>query len=296
MKPLSRNKRRGYLLFFFLVFVVSAPIFILQAKGYRINWGDVVKISQTGGLYISNDQSGIAIAVNDELVKTTSIVQKGIFIQDLKPGSYAVSASKEGLQTWHKTLKVFPEIVTEARTFLIASEPELVSVPRFLEDDRKDATSTPQKLPVKNPDYEAINALFLPPPPKTAPIKPEKLATTSIDGKTLNDILVKNEKGKLVVLWMGGEDEIPNYFCENISCKPEIIVRSDSMILSFDFFPGRDDLLIFRTEEGIYVSEIDDRSPQNMQKIISEPDFDFRIKDGKNVYLKKDALLYAVSL
>ena len=67
----------------------------------------------------------------------------------------------------------------------------------------------------------------------------------------------------------------------------EIIVNTVSKVLSFEFFPGRNDLLILSVGDGIFVSEIDDRSSQNLQKVVSGSGYDFRIKDGKEIYLKK---------
>ena len=50
MEPLSKNKRRGYLFFFSVVFVICVPVFILYAKGYRFDINKAFQISETGGL------------------------------------------------------------------------------------------------------------------------------------------------------------------------------------------------------------------------------------------------------
>lgn len=291
MKPLSKKKRRGYFIVLLFIFIIGAPLFILDAKGYRLDWSGVLKISQTGGLSIITDQSGIEIYVNHVLETKTSIFHKIVVVQGLKPGMYEINVSKEGLQSWNKTLKVFPEVVTEARSFLMKSNPELLEIPKLLTQSLG-ATTSPRKISLKNPDFDAVNTLFLPLVVKTPPIKS---ATTSPNVKMLGDLLIKNDDGKLRALWTGGADSIPSYFCENITCKSEVVISAPSLVLSFDFFPGREDLLILRTENGIYVSEVDDRSPQNIQKIISGQGYDFRIKDGK-IYLKKDGSVYSVSL
>ena len=74
-----------------------------------------------------------------------------------------------------------------------------------------------------------------------------------------------------------------------------ITISTASRILSFDFFPGRDDLLLLQLENGIYVSEIDDRSPQNVMPIVSGLGYDFKVKDGR-IYIKKDGKIYLVSV
>jgi hypothetical protein len=292
MLPLSRNKRRLYLIFFAIIFIIGTPFFIFNAKGYKLNLQDFFNVSKTGGLYISTDQSRIDISVNGEIVRKTSIIQKSIFVQNLKPGVYQINISKEGLQSWNKSLRVFPEIVTEARPFLIKSEPVLTEIPRLLIGDSSALSSTNRNVSKKNSEYDLINVLFLPPGLKSVSVK---TATTSPYTKMLGDVLVKNSAGKLHVLWKGEKDSTPNYFCEN-ACKLEIIVNTVSKVLSFDFFPGRNDLLILSVEDGIFVSEIDDRSSQNVQKVVSGFGYDFRIKDGKEIYLKKGLKIYSVTL
>jgi hypothetical protein len=292
MLPLSRNKRRLYLIFFAIIFIIGTPFFIFNAKGYKLNLHDFFNVSKTGGLYISTDQSRIDISVNGEIVRKTGIIQKSIFVQNLKPGVYQINISKEGFQSWNKSLRVFPEIVTEARPFLIKSEPVLTEIPRLLIGDSSALSSTSRNVSKKNSEYDLINVLFLPPGLKSVSVK---TATTSPYTKMLGDVLVKNSAGKLHVLWKGEKDSTPNYFCEN-ACKLEIIVNTVSKVLSFDFFPGRNDLLILSVEDGIFVSEIDDRSSQNVQKVVSGFGYDFRIKDGKEIYLKKGLKIYSVTL
>jgi hypothetical protein len=289
MNPLSQNKRHAYLLFFSIVFIICVPLFILYAKGYRFNFNKAFQISETGGLYINADQSGVSIYVNDEIVRKTSIVQKGIFVQSLKPGEYQISASKNNFQTWNKTLKVFPEIVTEARSFSLKNESILTEIPKNLTL----ATSSLASASVKrNPEYDLINALFA---TTTQRSTKTSTSTTSADVKTARNMLVRNENGKLHAYWNGDADSIPNYFCESNVCKSEIVIESANDVKSFDFFPGRDDLIIMHLENGIYVSEIDDRSPQNMQSIALGLDYDFRVKDGSAIYIKKDTKIYSIA-
>lgn len=279
MNPLSKNRRLVYLLFFSAVFVICVPLFILYAKGYRFDINKAFQISETGGLYINTDQSGISIYVNGEIVRKTSIIQKSVFVQSLKPGTYQVSVSKDAFQTWNKTLKVFPEIVTEARSFSLKKEPTLTEITKNLNSG--DVATSSSRIAVRNPEYALINALF---------------ATSTQSTFKVRNILVKNEGGRLHISWTGENDSIPNYFCESSVCKREIIINSDADVESFDFFPGRDDLLIIHLENGVYVSEIDDRSPQNIQSIVLGTDYDFRVKDGSEIYLKKDTKIYSVAL
>ncbi len=293
MEPLSRRKRVSYFVILTIVFFIVSPLLILYAKGYRPNFGEVFKLALTGGLYISADEAGVSIYVNDNLVRKTNIVQKSIFVQDLKPGTYEIKVSKDDQQSWSKSLKVFPELVTEARPFLVDTEITIEEITRFLNTSNTATTSSSTKPLAKNPEYENVNLIFT-----TIPLKATttKATSTPPNAKSIRRVTVENKAGELHVSWAGEEDSIPYYFCENIDCKKEIIIKTPSLVKSHDFFPGRDDLLIVRLEDGIYVIEIDDRSKQNIQKLVSGGEFDFKIIDGGNLYIKSGLKIYSVSL
>ncbi len=297
MDPLSRKKRITYFIFFSIVFFAVVPLFIFYAQGYRFNLKDVVKVSETGGLYVSTDQSGIEIYVNNVLEKKTSIIQKTVFVQDLRPGTYDIRVSKNGLQTWSKRLKVFPELVTEARTFLIKDHPELVSIPLYLSQATSTGSSvaTTTKKAVKNPEYMLALKAFMT-PLSTAPTTTKKVASTTDEFLPVQKLVFENTHGVLIATWKGEQDAIPSYFCENTVCKSSIEVKAGGPVLAYDLFPGRDDLLIVQLAKGVYVVEIDDRSPQNKETIVEGEGYEFRIKESGVLYLKHGVDIYSVAL
>ncbi|MEK7567524.1 MAG: hypothetical protein AAB513_01210 [Patescibacteria group bacterium] len=289
MQPLSRKKRVSYFLILTVIFFVVSPLLILYAKGYRPNFGEVFKVALTGGFYISADEAGVSIYVNDALVRKTNIVQKSIFVQDLKPGIYEIKASKDGQQSWVKFLRVFPELVTEARPFLLDNDTSMEEIPRF--SNTNNATTTSLSTQIRNLEYENVNKIFT-----TVPVKATTTATTTQSVKSIRRVTIDNTFSRLRISWEGEVDFTPYYFCEDINCKKEIFVNTPSSVKSYDFFPGRDDLLIVKLSDGIYVIEIDDRSKQNIQKLVSGPDFDFKVVNGSELYLKNGTKIYSVSL
>src|SRR3989338_4169806 len=159
--PLSRNTRRYYLIFLTLVFVILTPVLIFYAIGYRLT--DSFIISRTGGLYIATNQSGTKVYVNDELVKETSIFQKNVLVQNLKPGTFTIRTEKDSLTSWVKELQVYPETITEAHSFMIPGEPLLLEILPFF-DNEGTPTTTPLSLTKtdnrKNPDFIDTSSLF----------------------------------------------------------------------------------------------------------------------------------------
>lgn len=298
MKPLSRKHRYAYMIIAIIAFVIIAPLLILYASGYRLD--KAFNFASTGGVNISASLSGTEIYLNNELVRTTSIFQKSVFVQNLKPGTYNVSVKKKGYQEWHKTLRVFPETVTDAYSFTLPSELVIKEIPAKLpaSGSSNASTTSPVKL-VDNPEYADVAALFkVPKKPvqTTTATSTAKVATSTDIAKEFRKLLVEKVDGNLRVTWIGDTDSKPSYFCLSDECKEEIYIKPFSTLKNFDFFPGRGDLIIMSQLDGIFVSEIDDRSPQNVQKIFDGPNVDFRIKDGDKIFLKKDSVYYSVSL
>lgn len=287
MKPLSLRRRRIYLGFFSFVFILTIPILILYATGYRLS--SALNIIRTGGLHISVPYSGAKVHIGDEITKETSVFQKNIFIQNLRPGSYEVKVTKDGMQAWSKRLVVFPQTVTEGFSFLILEKPLLEEIPEFLVDKNNSASTTTksvQKKPVKNANYSEIILLF--------GTSTKSTATSTDILKIKRKLSVENINGILHVLWQGNQDSTPYYFCVNQICKNEVIIKTASKVRTFDFFPGRDDLLVVAISNGIYVVDIDDRSDHNIQYLMEASNLDFRIKDGETIYIKDGKKIYRV--
>jgi hypothetical protein len=158
-----------------------------------------------------------------------------------------------------------------------------------VEKNSESSTTTKniQKKPVKNVTYSEAILLF-----GTS----TKVTATSTDIlKTRRKLSVENINGILHVVWQGDQDSTPYYFCINQICKKEVIIKTGSKVRSFDFFPGRDDLLIVALTNGVYVIDIDDRSDHNIQYLMEATNLDFRTKDGETIYVKDGKKLYRVT-
>jgi len=287
--PLSIRRRRLYLVFFAIVFVVTIPLLILYATGYRLS--NALNLVRTGGLSISVPYSGAQVSIGNSIIKDTSIFQRNIFVQNLRPATYDIRVTKDGLQEWKKRLMVSPQTVTEAHVFLLPQKPVLEEVPTLLVDGNSlEATTTKilQKKSAPNPQYQFVLALF--------GTTTKSITTTSDSLKIKRKLSVTNKDGALHVVWEGNVDSLPYYFCSDQSCKSEIVVRALSKIRYFDFFPGRDDLLVVALPDGIFVLDIDDRSPHNVQFLEVAPGLDFRIQNNETIFIKEGKTLRRVSL
>ncbi len=289
MQPLSRNKRRYYLIGMTLLFILLTPILIFYATGYRL--GDSLTLSRTGGLYVLTGQSSVQVYINDEFNKESSIFQKNILIQNLKPGIYKIRAEKAGEITWQKELHVYPERVTEAYVFMLPQILEVEEVLPYI-DTQGVATSTPLSLTkvkhLVNPEIAEVKQLFLPPKVATST---KVVATSTLDTKILNKLALRRMGQEVVAEWQGSHDEQPSYFCIENTCEKSIVLETPSTIKDFDFFPGRGDAVVVGLTDGIYAMEIDNRSPQNLLPIFPGENLEMRV-NGDRVYVKEGQKFY----
>ena len=148
VKPLPRIHRKLIFIASLILFVVSVPIFVFYATGYRFDFAsDDASIKKVGGLYVSSEVSGISMYINDEPVTDMRTFQNASYIQNLEAGMYQVHTQSEGLQTWVKNLPVFAHFVTEAETFNIPQVPQIRLVTKYQTDTSasvlfENATST----------------------------------------------------------------------------------------------------------------------------------------------------------
>ncbi|MEW5907602.1 MAG: hypothetical protein AB1643_00240 [Patescibacteria group bacterium] len=273
---MTLKKRRIILIVCFLIFVALAPIALLYSNGYRLD--ERLHIIKTGGLYISSPLSDSQIFINSKLEKETNILQKGFFIQNLRPGKYYIIVGKETYWPWAKELNVEEQKVAEARALLIPKEPkgEILKI----------ENSTP--LETSKHD-EIINEI--------EKIK-KQLATSTIMYK-----LSTNEKekvwwspnqNKLWVEWLSDLDSLPYYFKGE---QKVLVLDSRFPIRSADFYPGRRDVLIISVQNGVFAIEIDGRGGRIIQPIYKgkEPVAE-TYKNESAVYLLDENTLIRIKL
>lgn len=114
--------RRKLLWFSVILFLVITPPIIFYTTGWRFT--EDFKIKKVGGLFVSVPESGAEIYLDNKLKKTSNLLQKSLFIQNLTPRDYSVLVAKEGFWSWAKTLNVKESSVAEASALLVPQSPE----------------------------------------------------------------------------------------------------------------------------------------------------------------------------
>lgn len=285
----ARSKRKNliYLLVFTCLFVLCLPFVLLYSLGYDL--GKNFSIFKTGGIYVYTSESGAQIFVDDELSETTSLFQRGILLKQLSPEEYHVRVSKEGYLDWKKNISVEGEKVAEAYPFLIPSKPLLTDIPKQIK-----ATSATTSPLVFNPVYKKLLSLF----DSKANQIPDVATSTSIENAK---VAIEKEGNLLRAYWKGTADRTPFYFClvDAPICKNDFVVYISKSIEHFDFYPGRNDVILIALGDKLVVTELDKRSPQNTETLyVSKKNvaIDFRIVDNETLVIKEGEALTELKL
>lgn len=128
---MTKKQRRIIFYTCVLIFIILAPIIILYSFGWRIDFKNL-KLLPSGALYLKTNQSGIKLYLDNKFKKrsTNLPIFNSFFIKNLAPRAYNIRVEKDGYLPWEKTLKIEPELVTEAENIILIPKnltPEIIS-------------------------------------------------------------------------------------------------------------------------------------------------------------------------
>ncbi len=104
-----------------LVIGVAGVIFIMYAKGYRLD-GQTFTFAPNGILVANSQPTGAQIFINGELKGATNSTLP------LHPGTYDIAIKKDQYITWNKRMVIEKEVVTQIDTFLFPAAPSLSAI------------------------------------------------------------------------------------------------------------------------------------------------------------------------
>lgn len=252
VEPLSRRNRTVIFILSVLLFVVSVPLFMLYAIGYRIDFdGDMQNLRTVGGMYVSTESDLANIYVDEEIVEDLRLFQQAAYIQNIDAGLHNVHTQGENIQTWVKELPVYPHLVTQVGSFNMPSSSTVRFIPSFVtatgtplysvtEKNKRPfmntvsdtsiqfVTKDPGTSGLHNPEFDYIETLFASTTEEREilaemeayeeqdfafnPIPSFPTISATTTRTDGNYNLFKSEND-VFVTWKGHESAIPYYFC-----------------------------------------------------------------------------------
>ena len=287
-EPMHVRKRFFLFIVFIVVFLVFIPVVVLYSTGYRLGKG--FSLLPPGGIYVFYGESGAKVYLNGNLSSETTLFERGIFIDNLKPAVYSLEVNKSGFLPWKKNVEVKAKKVAEGYPYLVPEIISTSSIPKFITLSSGGSTT--------NSLYSQVVSLFASSSTSTISLSKKilqpstsTLVVSSSTALVRRDISIDIQGNNIIASWEGDKDSTPFYFCdpERLVCKVNFSVISGE-IKHVDFYPGRNDVIIFSKKDGIYATELDTRPPQNTIKLLSG-NLDFKELDQR-VFVKDKNTYY----
>jgi len=227
--------------------------------------------SQSGRIEIYTPTTRASVFLDEKRVGVANTDGQVITLKKVRPGEHSVLVYLEGYYPWEKTLTVYVNEKTRANAFFL----------------REEYTSSYKKTEFTSLENEAISLLFKE--------NGSKKISFSGDG----NVEIKKDGGKIFASWLGGETTpSPAYFCKETKCSETILVfeSASGVIDTVDFYPNREDVILFSLEGGVYAIEIDKRGTQNFQPLYLGDNVSFRVNSEGHIFVKEKGEFFELIL
>lgn len=304
---MTLKKRKVIFWILALVFpIISLPV-ILWSFGYRFSFEGGV--TRTGGLFLSSiPATGAQIYVDNKLIKETSFLSRGAFVQGLTPRSYTIRILSDGFYEWTKKLEVESEFISEAKALLVKNQPhgEVLEQGNFTSLEAMNDTILLLKTNKDKNYYFDTNTKSLLSPSEAKTIE----ATLARDlHQDTEELIDANKKGSAIdkdggrILWWKEQEiwvewqpetRLPLYAEKN----PAMILKIElATIRNAAFYPRRD-AAIAAYANGIFVIELDGRGGYNVFPLYKgiEPNFILLDIQKRIIYILDDGNLIEIPL
>ncbi len=299
---MSKRTRRIIFYIFLFFFLVLAIVTILYALGYTLDWQNKSLVI-TGAFYFKSSPKGADVVINGKDYNKTNR-----FIKRILPNKYSIDLSIPGYNNWHKTLNVWPGLVTEAKHILLIPknlEPKQVtdySVRKFyisahgkraiyLTDEAEEKTTsslTYSRLALRLIDFSTkIDNQVYP-----SLIDDNGISFLFPDLSALSNVLWSLDNKKVILTFLDNNCYILDLEQENkiINFRnmvyPLLTKQTDNpsyIISNLNFHPEDPNKIYFLTDNTIYLINV---SEKKLVKVISDV-LTYVIDENKILYLSQ---------
>ncbi len=272
LKPMSRRTRFTLALTAFLAFVVMVPALVLYASGYRFSTVQGESgFLPLGALSIAVPDREATLFVDGVAIEEPGLFADSFFLRNIVPGPHTLDIIASGTIPWHREVYVMPTKVSYAFPFILAQD------------------SVATRVTTASSTYSSVSKAF-------ASSSPMDLATSSISARIRGNVAVWVEDGHTILVeWRGYLSETPYFFCSVVDarelCLNQIFIPIKAKVVDMDFFPGREDVLMVTTDQGLFALEMDGRTERALlplyagQKVASLIDSGrIYVKDSKGIF------------
>lgn len=115
---MTKKSRTILFLSLAVLFLISAPAIVFYSQGYRLDFENK-EIKRTGGIFLKAFPKQANVFISGTSKENTDFFWGSILVENLLPGKYQISVSKESFHPWQKNLEVEEGMVTEAKNIVL---------------------------------------------------------------------------------------------------------------------------------------------------------------------------------
>ena len=229
----------------------------------------------SGEINIAVPYQRSSIFLDGKKINTTNSNNQSVILKRIPPGEHSVLVYADNRYPWEKTVYVKKGGMSKLYPFLMLTElnKETSNVMTKLTDDK----------------ISEIKPLF-----------EEQSKNTFMSLSDDGDIEIKKEDNSILATRLNDGTKTSDLFCSNNGeCVKTINVFTPKTgkIKAVDFYPKREDVVIFTLDNGIYAIEINKNGTQNFQPIYTGDNPSFAIDDQNSlIYIKDGDLVFGVNL
>src|SRR3989344_43 len=242
---MSIKLRRILFYIFLAVFLITSPLIIAYAEGWRINY-TTWNLEKTGGIFLEGYPSRAIIFINSEPIQhETGLFKKGLLIDDLAPGTYTIHIENAHGLAWKKVLDVYSSHVSRATKIVI---PQKNAVSLTLKESIKDFIVKGDTI-IGILNKNEIRAYNIQDLGKTSYIKiiGEKIIAVSPNGK---NIVTQTKNGSYFLTNLLNSKSVLNITTLTETLKPQ------EKIKAINSHPYHNQEWILTFESGAYILQI----------------------------------------
>jgi len=110
------------------------------------------------------------------------------------------------------------------------------------------------------------------------------------------DLAISFDRHNIFASWSGQKEDLPIYLEDLLERQRTVVFNTGNVIKSVDFFPLRNDVVIFTTDDSLQVVEIDRRPVQNVFEINKVEGGDLVKVINDEIYLQRRGEIFVLDL
>lgn len=251
-----RDHRLGYTILGVVLLFITVGFIIREVT---------TTLGEDSALILEEATAGSSISIDGRTVET--VEEQEMLVVPVSSGEHTVAIERHNHHPWQKTLSFTAHATTTIAPFNLSRTPEILPISAGVEDDAPRGAS-----------------LFA-----VAKHRPQTNPLLSED----ENLAIWQDESGIHATWHDATSTRPSYFCFTETCSNEFLVTElQEPVSTIDFFPGRTDIILVTTNEGIFALELDRRPIQNFQPLLAQPGADVRLRDNESVYIRYNNALY----